>query len=168
VKPSFAAFALSALLAGIMSPAFAAGWYLMTPPTSGGLDTSCAADRNLPAIQDFLGALIAWNSPHAIWMRRCDLERKDVKINAPVWQWTQVAEFQTLDECHAGYDEQAGKEGRLALSRGAARLELLDEGYANASDEAVKSRIAPLNATVQLQFSAAKCIATDDSRLKGT
>jgi hypothetical protein len=99
-------------------------------------------------------------------MRRCDLERKDVKTNAPVWQWNQGAEFQTLNECHAGYDEQAGKEGRLALSSGAARLELLDEGYANASDEAVKSRIASLKATVELQFSAAKCIATDDPRLR--
>ena len=135
----------------LTAPAFArfighASWYLMTPPPRGS-DTSCAADRNLPVIQDFLGALIAWNSPHAIWMRRCDLERKDVKINASVWQWNQVAEFQTLDECHAGYDEQAGKVGRLeeALNSGAARLELLDEGYPNASDEDVKSRIASLS-----------------------
>ena len=139
----------------------------MTPPTSGELDTSCAADRTLPAIQDLLGALIAWDSPHAIWMRRCDLERKDVKITAPVWQWNPVSEFQTLDECHAGY-EQAQKEERLeeARSKGVAKLELLDEGYANASDEDVKSRIASLKATVDLQHSAAKCIATDDPRLK--
>ena len=122
----------------------------------------------MPAIQDFLVALIDWNSPHTMWIRRCDLERKDVKINASVWQWNQVAEFQTLDECHAGYDEQAGKEERLeeALSRGVAKLELLDEGYANASDEDVKSRIVSLEATVELQFSTAKCIATDDPRLK--
>ena len=121
----------------------------------------------MPAIQDLLGALIAWDSPHAIWMRRCDLERRDVKINAPVWQWNQFSEFQTLDECHAGY-EQAQKEERpeKALSKGVAELELLDEGYANASDEDVKSRIASIKATVDLQYSAAKCIATDDPRLK--
>src|SRR5258708_809032 len=135
VKLSFATLALSALLAGLVSPAFAAGWYLMTPPTSGAIDSSCAAaDRTLPAIQDLLRALIAWDSPHAIWMRRCDLERKDVKINAPVWQWNQVSEFQNLDECHAGY-EKAQKEERVeeTLSKGVAELELLDEGHATPS-----------------------------------
>jgi hypothetical protein len=95
------------------------------------------------------------------------LERKDVKITSPVWQWNLASEFQTLDKCHAGY-EKAQKEERLeeALNKGVAKLELLDEGYASASDEDVKSRIASLKATVDLRYSAAKCIATDDPRLK--
>jgi hypothetical protein len=169
MKVKFATRVSLTSLAGLLliSPAFAAGWYLMTPPTSGELDASCAADRTLPAIRDLLGSLIAWDSPHAIWMRRCDLERKDVKITTPVWQWNLVSEFQTLDECHAGY-EQAHKEERLeeVLRKGVAKLELLDEGHANASDGDVKSRISSLKATEDLQSFAAKCIATDDPRLK--
>jgi hypothetical protein len=169
MKVNFAALVFLTSLADLLliSPVFAAGWYLMTPPTSGELDTSCATDRTLPAIQDLLGALIAWDSAHAIWMRRCDLERKDVKIATPVWQWNLVLETKTLDECHAGY-KQAQKEERLeeARSKGVAKLELLDEGYANASDEDLKSRIASLKATVDLQYRAAECIATDDPRLK--
>jgi hypothetical protein len=60
MKVNFAALVFLTSLADLLliSPAFAAGWYLMTPPTSGELDTSCAADRTLPAIQDLLGALL--------------------------------------------------------------------------------------------------------------
>ena len=43
MKLSFAALVLFTFLAGLLlvSPAFVAGWYLMTPPTPGELDTSC-------------------------------------------------------------------------------------------------------------------------------
>jgi hypothetical protein len=78
-----------------------------------------------------------------------------------------ITEVITAPCSHAGYDEQAGKEERFEeLGRGVAKLELLDEGYANASDEDVKSRMVSLKATVELQFSRAKCIATDDPRFK--
>jgi hypothetical protein len=80
---------------------------------------------------------------------------------------TKFQSFRRSTSVTLGY-EQAQKEERLeeALSKGAATTQLHDEGYANASDEDVKSRIASLKASVGLQYSAAKCIKTDDPCLK--
>jgi hypothetical protein len=144
----------------------AAGWHLMGPPTSGELDTSCA-NGALPAVRDFLAALMRWDNLGDIQMRRCDLERKTVDLNAPLWQWNQNSEFETLDDCHVGY-RQAQEHKRLdeALSKVVAELELHDEGNSKPSDDELKLRIESAKAAVDIQISAARCIATDDPRLQ--
>lgn len=152
----------------IISPrvCVAAGWYLMAPPTSGDLDTTCAHGA-LPAVRDFLVALLAWTNPGDIQTRRCNLEGLNVELDAPVWQWHQNSEFQTLGQCHAGYAQaQEPKPLDEALKDGVAKLELHDEGNAKPSDEEVKLRMELIMAEVGLQSSAAKCVATDDPRLQ--
>ena len=77
--------------------------------------------------------------------------------------------FRVSDARQVSRRIREGAEGGAArggAKQGSRKAELLDEGYANASDEDVKSRIASLKATVDLRYSAAKCIATDDPRLK--
>lgn len=149
----------------------AAGWYLMVPPRSRDLDTSCA-NGALPAVRDFLAALMNWDNPGDIQMRRCDSERLNVELDAPVWQWHQDSEFQTLDECHAGYDqaqqaqEKPLDETRKGLARSLAKTELHDEGNSKPSDDEVKLRAESMKDAADLQISAAKCIATDDPRLQ--
>ncbi len=73
----------------------------------------------------------------------------------------------TLDDCHVGY-RQAQEHKRLdeALSKGVAELELRDEGDSKPSDDELKLQIESAKTAVDLQISAARCIATDDPRLQ--
>jgi len=112
------------------------------------------------------GTLI-WDNPSLIQMRRCDLERLNVELDAPVWQWHRDSEFESLDACRAGYEEaQKPKPLDNSLKDGVAKLELHDEGNAEPSNQEVKLRAEWIMAVIELQSSAAKCIATDDPRLQ--
>ena len=74
------------------------GWYLMMPPTQEQLDSTCRSGSS-PSVMDHVAALIDRDDADSLHARRCDQERIEVALDAPLFAWVQSDEFETLKEC---------------------------------------------------------------------
>jgi hypothetical protein len=128
------------------------GWYLMAPPTQQQLDSTC---RSGPGFMDHVTALIHGDDADKVRARRCDQEGIEVALDAPLSAWGQSGEFETLKECKAEQQkpmtEQERMQTALALSV------MRDSGVTKDA----------LMSSLNLARAGAKCIASDDPRLKG-
>jgi hypothetical protein len=144
------------------------GWYLMMPPLAADLDSTCGADRLLPATSDLFVSLLTWRNPSEVNMIRCDSLRHEVRYDAPMTDWSQVGSFESLAACQAEYESnQRPLNNEEVLNRGVAKMELSDEGEQHPSDESLQIRAKTVEISVRGETGGMKCVATDDPRLKG-
>jgi hypothetical protein len=143
------------------------GWYLMLPPNACEESSTCNGKSIFwNAVASLRGQSDSW----AVW--RNSLQDR-VAIDAPLSEWHQLSEFETLKECHAEavwnsatpIDTDQEKRNLEDVKR--ARLELKDEGHEKPSTEEVGVRAAMIRGFLNAQAGAARCIASDDPRLKG-
>jgi hypothetical protein len=126
------------------------GWYLMTPPTQAQLDSTC---RGGPSIMD-RAALIGRDDAAKVHTRRCDQEGIEVALYARLPAWGQSGEFETLKECKVEQQKPMTEQDRMqtALALSVMRESGVTKGA--------------LMSSLNLARASAKCIASDDPRLK--
>ena len=132
------------------------GWYLMMPPTEEQLDATC---RGGPTVMDHVTAVIGralLGHDHAdkVHTRRCDREGIEVALDAPLSDWDQDGEFETLKECEAEQQKPMTEHEKIMVELGSSLMR-----------ESGVTKDALMSAH-NLALSSAKCIATDDPRLK--
>ncbi len=143
------------------------GWYLMLPPMADDLDSSCFATASVP---DTLWEL----SPTEVNRIRCHREGHEVQYDAPLSKWAQlsVSSFETLKACQAEYEKYekyqapAPVDNQEEQSRFMAKLEFDDEAKSNPSEEELQLRAKTIRVAIHQRIGDAKCIETDDPRLK--
>jgi hypothetical protein len=127
------------------------GWYLMMPPTQEQLDSSC---RGGPSVRDRVAAIISRDDVEKVHARRCDREGIEVALDAPLSAWNQSGEFATLTACKA--EQQKPMTGQDKMTTALAFSVMRDSGVTKDA----------LMSSLDLARASAKCIATDDPRLK--
>ena len=152
-----------------MSPRHAAtlalmGWYLMMPPNACDLSSACKGESIFWNAVSLLRPQSESNRQSEMaWRNRVD---NDLVLNAPLSEWHQIDEFETLTECRARYEEnQKPLPNEQEQFLDLAKSELADEGAANPSGDALRSRADLLISSLRLQTSQEKCAASDDPRL---
>jgi len=128
------------------------GWYLMVPPTQVQLDSTC---RSGPSVMDHVTALIGRDDVNKVHARRCDQEGIEVALDAPLSAWSQSGEFETLKECKVEQQKPMTEQDRMQT---ALALSVVRES--GVTKDALMS-------SVNLARESARCVASDDPRLKG-
>jgi hypothetical protein len=142
------------------------GCYLMLPPTQDAIDSSCAHGATFPTLGDHVRgiaeAIAGGEECLHVHLRRFDMETATVAADAPLSQWQQGGEFERLDDCegqltrllnspaHGDATFQAATTGKLRKRWGDKA-----HGMATAMAKALDQQLA-----------AARCVASDDPRLK--
>jgi hypothetical protein len=128
------------------------GWYLMTPPSQEQLDSTCHGGN--PSVMDHVVALISREDADKVRTRRCDQEGIEVALDAPLSIWDQSGEFETLKECKVEQQKPMTEQDKM---KAALALSVMRE-----SGIAKDTLMSSLN----LARASAKCVASDDPRLK--
>jgi hypothetical protein len=129
------------------------GWYLMVPPTQEQLDSTCRGDSG-PSVMDHVAALIGRDDADKVHARRCDQEGIEVALDAPLSAWVQSDEFETLKECKVEREKPMTEQDKMKT---ALALSVMRES--GVTKDALMS-------SLNLARASAKCIASDDPRLK--
>jgi len=127
------------------------GWYLMMPPTQEQLDSTC---RGGPSVMDHVAALIGRDEADKVHARRCDQEGIEVALDAPLSVWDRSGEFETLKERKAEQQKPMTQQDKMKT---ALAFSVMRES--GITKDALMS-------SLDLARASAKCIATDDPRLK--
>lgn len=127
------------------------GWYLMTPPTQEQLDSTC---RGGPSVMDRVAALAGRDEADKVHARRCDQEGIEVAVDAPLSVWVQSGEFETLKECKVEQQKPMTEQDKMKTA--------LALSVMRASGVTKDALMSSLN----LAQVSARCIASDDPRLK--
>ena len=127
------------------------GWYLMIPPTQEQLDSTC---RGGPSVMDRVAALIGRDDANKVHTRRCDQEGIEVALDAPLSVWDQSGEFETLNECKVEQQKPMTEQDKMKT---ALAFSVMRES--GVTKDALMS-------SLNLARESAKCIASDDPRLK--
>ena len=88
----------------------------------------------------------------------------------PLSKWAQlsVSSFETSEACQAEYEKyQAPVSNEEEQSLFMAKLEFMDEAESHPSEEELQLRAKTIQIAIHRRVGGAKCIATDDPRLKG-
>jgi hypothetical protein len=127
------------------------GWYLMVPPTQEQLDSTC---RSGPSVMDHVTALIGRDDADKVHTRRCDQEGIEVALDAPLSACGQSGEFETLKQCKVEQQKPMTEQDRMqtALALSVMRESGVTKGA--------------LMSSLDLARASAKCVASDDPRLK--
>jgi hypothetical protein len=78
------------------SRTFAAGWYLMAPPTQADVEPSCMGD---PTTLDRIRALVRRQRSSYVQFQRCLPKAEALADNAPLSQWYQLGSYATVKDC---------------------------------------------------------------------
>jgi hypothetical protein len=127
------------------------GWYLMTPPTQEQLDSTC---RGGPSVMDHVAALIGREDADKVHTQRCDQEEIEVALDAPLSAWDQSGEFETLKECKVEQEKPMTEQDKMKT---ALALSVMRESGVTKN---------ALMSSLNLARASAKCVASDDPRLK--
>jgi hypothetical protein len=129
------------------------GWYLMMPPTQEQLDSTCRGDGG-PSVKDHVVALVSRDDADTVHTRRCDQEGIEVVLDAPLSEWDQSDEFETLKECKVEREKPMTEQDKtkMALALSVMRESGVTKGA--------------LMSSLNLGRASAKCIGSDDPRLK--
>jgi hypothetical protein len=153
----------------LMKPRHAAalvlvGWYLMMPPNACDLSGACNGKSIFwDAVALFRSESESSRHSEMAWRNRLDNE---VVLDAPLSEWHQLDEFETLAECRVRYEEnQRPLPKEQAPNLDLAKSELADEGRANPSAEDSRSRANSIGWFRRTQSLGEKCVASDDPRL---
>ena len=129
------------------------GWYLMMPPTQEQLDSTWHGDSG-PSAMDHVVALVSRDEADKVHTRRCDQEGIEVALDAPLSEWDQSDEFETLKECKVEREKPMTEQDKMKT---ALALSVMRES--GVTKDALMS-------SLNLARESAKCIASDDPRLK--
>jgi hypothetical protein len=145
------------------------GWYLMVPPTLRGSDPAC---QDKPSV---IGRLVASSRGDKNALRCAD-EAGQLASGAPLSDWNQEGEFETLTDCRTerGHQLTAAEAKQRAATNavpaksvdpyGLVKHGLLWDPDAKKEIERINQESATRVAPALL--AASKCIASDDPRLK--
>jgi hypothetical protein len=139
----------------------------MVPPNACEVSSACNGNSII------WSAIAALRGQSASWTEWRNSLQDRVALDAPLSEWHQLNQFESLKECHveaiwnslilSGPDE-----AKRSLADGErARSELKEEGHEAPSTEEVGVRAAMIRGFLNAQTAAARCIASDDTRLKG-
>jgi hypothetical protein len=122
------------------------GWYLMVPP----FKHSWTGD-----VQYWMGlvpGLLPSGQTSVPIVDRCTPD-------APLWEWTQFDEYETLSECKSGQEK--------AQNKTRAQIESAEKALQETVKDAGPSKAEKLRNEEEVDCALyAKCISTDDPRLK--
>jgi hypothetical protein len=151
----------------------------MVPPTQADLDKSCTGDSifGFTVSDAFWGLVAHWackrddcaKNPSEVHSRRCNLLSGEVATDAPLGIWRRIDESETLVGCKAAqekYEETQSQTFDQEFARNEAKQELLDEGRRNPSSAEVTARAREMALFSRTWAMSAKCIASDDPRLR--
>jgi hypothetical protein len=97
------------------------------------------------------------------------LLRAEVATDTPFGNWNQIDEFETLPACKAAYENYQETQSQTfdqKFAHDEAKQELLDEGRRNPSNAEIATRARGLDLFSRTWAMSAKCIASDDPRLR--
>jgi len=138
------------------------GWYLMTPPNACDLSSAC---RGQSSFWNFVDVFRSDGSRHAenAWRNRMNSE---LVLDAPLNEWHQIDEFQTLAECRArAQDDQKLPQNEQEQELNRAKSQLSDEGKLISSCQELRLRADSIGWYVSSQAREERCIPSDDPRL---
>ncbi len=140
------------------------GWYLMMPPNACELSSACKGHSIFWGIVSMPRPQSESNiQSEMAWRNRMD---NDLVLDAPLSEWHQIDEFETLAECRARYEEnQKPLPNEQQQYQDLAKSQLTDEGTASPSGDALRSRADLLVSSLRLQTIQEMCVASDDPRL---
>ena len=97
------------------------------------------------------------------WRYRLD---NQVASDAPLSEWRQIGEFETLLECKRGYENNLNPPpNEKQQDVDAAHFELTDEGNSTPSNADLNARVGLMESFINNQALQGKCVASDDPRL---
>jgi hypothetical protein len=132
------------------------GWYLMVPPMGSEIDPTCGRSWR-PAMTDVFAAIAMWRSVTQLQTARCDHEELEVKNDAPLSEWEQKEPpFETLRACEAYKNAPLSPEENSAIDWSAEHL----AARGNVPQKFAKQ-------SFELSVHLARCVPSDDPRLKG-
>jgi hypothetical protein len=143
-----------------------AGWYLMMPPNACDLSSAC----NRSSVVWNMVSELRSRSPHNVYSEAAWRNRLNQQLvaDAPLNEWHQLDEFETLLECRGERNENMRNFPTTEQQAIGALVqwELNDEGDPHPSADKVRKRADQENFSRRTQVEAEKCVASDDPRLK--
>jgi hypothetical protein len=136
------------------------GWYLMLPPTQEALDSNCGLGDTWTAFRVYkdILSLVAPNAAERAEtanIEQCDREGIVIANDAPLSRWNQGGEFETLAACEAERQKPLTEKEKAVANF----VSGFTRGSGVSKDDLIRSQETAVN--------IAKCIASDDPRLKG-